>query len=72
MAIATNILQAIGDTPLVELRKIVPAGHARILVKLEGANPTGNMKDRMAKVAIEAKRRSNRQYIRRRSRPVQA
>jgi cysteine synthase A len=54
MAIATNILQAIGATPLVELRKIVPAGHARILVKLEGANPTGNMKDRMAKAAIEA------------------
>jgi cysteine synthase A len=54
MAIAINILQAIGDTPLVELRKIVPPGHARILVKLEGANPTGNMKDRMAKAAIEA------------------
>jgi cysteine synthase A len=52
--IATNILLAIGGTPLVELKKIVPSGHARILVKLEGANPSGNMKDRMAKAAIEA------------------
>ncbi|WP_119268678.1 PLP-dependent cysteine synthase family protein [Taklimakanibacter deserti] len=54
MAVATNILEAIGRTPLVELRRIVPSGHARVLVKLEGANPTGNMKDRMAKAAIEA------------------
>lgn len=54
MEIATNILLAIGGTPLVELKKIVPSGHARILVKLEGANPSGNMKDRMAKAAIEA------------------
>jgi len=49
-----NILEAIGRTPLVELRRIVPSGHARVLVKLEGANPTGNMKDRMAKTAIAA------------------
>lgn len=54
MAVATNILEAIGRTSLVELGRIVPPGHARIVVKLEGANPTGNMKDRMAKAAIEA------------------
>jgi cysteine synthase A len=54
MAIATNVLDSIGDTPLVALRRTVPAGHARVLVKLEGGNPTGNMKDRMAKAAIEA------------------
>jgi cysteine synthase A len=54
MTTATNILDSIGDTPLVALRRIVPRGHARILVKLEGGNPTGNMKDRMAKAAIEA------------------
>ena len=54
MAVATNILEAIGRTSLVELRRVVPAGHARVVVKLEGANPTGNMKDRMAKAAIEA------------------
>jgi cysteine synthase A len=54
MAIASNVLESIGNTPLVQLRKIVPSGCGRVLVKLEGANPTGNMKDRMAKAAIEA------------------
>jgi cysteine synthase A len=54
MAVAANVLGAIGNTPLVQLRKVVPPGSARIVVKLEGANPTGNMKDRMAKTAIEA------------------
>ena len=54
MTIATNVLDSIGNTPLVALRRIVPLGHARVLVKLEGGNPTGNMKDRMAKAAIEA------------------
>jgi cysteine synthase len=49
-----GILDAIGNTPCVELRRIVPPGSARILVKLEGANPTGNMKDRMARHAIAA------------------
>jgi cysteine synthase A len=53
--ISTNaILDSIGCTPLVELRRVVPAGCARVVVKVEGANPTGNMKDRMAKAAIEA------------------
>ena len=52
--IAANVLDAIGNTPLVQLRRVVPSGCARVVVKLEGANPTGNMKDRMAKVAIEA------------------
>jgi cysteine synthase len=54
MTIASNILDSIGNTPLVALKRIVPRGHARILVKLEGGNPTGNMKDRMANAAIEA------------------
>jgi cysteine synthase len=54
MTVATSVLGAIGNTPLVELRKIVPSGAARVGVKLEGANPTGNMKDRTAKAAIEA------------------
>ena len=53
MTIAMNVLGAIGNTPLVALSKIVPPGHARVVVKLEGSNPTGNMKDRMAKAAIE-------------------
>ena len=49
-----GVLAGIGNTPLIELRRIVPRGSARILVKLEWANPTGSMKDRMAKAAIEA------------------
>src|SRR5688572_14177125 len=47
MMISTStILGSIGHTSLVELRKVVPAGSARVVVKLEGANATGNMKDR--------------------------
>ncbi len=53
MSVASNVLEAIGNTPLVELRRVVPTGHARVLVKLEGTNPTGSMKDRMAIAAIE-------------------
>ena len=53
-------LAAIGNTPLVELVRVVPAGSARVLVKLEFANPTGSMKDRMARAAIEAAARDGR------------
>jgi cysteine synthase A len=55
-----TMLHTIGDTPVVELARIVPAGAARVLVKLEGANPTGSMKDRMALAMIEAAERSGR------------
>ncbi|MCZ0734873.1 PLP-dependent cysteine synthase family protein [Phreatobacter sp. AB_2022a] len=48
-----TILDAIGGTPLVELQRVVPAGSARVVAKMESANPTGSMKDRMAKAAIE-------------------
>lgn len=54
MEIRAGVLAGIGNTPLVELRKIVPPGSARVLLKLEWANPTGGMKDRMALAAIEA------------------
>ena len=43
-----SVLETIGNTPLVELRVLPPAGGARIVMKLESANPTGSMKDRMA------------------------
>lgn len=43
-----NVLDAIGNTSLVELRRVVPEGCARIFAKLEWENPTGSMKDRMA------------------------
>lgn len=49
-----GILQAIGNTPLVALRRLAPAGGARVVVKLESANPTGSMKDRVARAMIEA------------------
>jgi cysteine synthase A len=52
-----SILDAIGDTPMVELRRLVPPGSARVLVKLEWANPTGSMKDRMARAVIEGAER---------------
>ena len=43
-----RILDSIGDTALVRLRQVVPAGCADVHVKLEWQNPTGSMKDRMA------------------------
>lgn len=49
-----SILDAIGRTPLVRLERIAPSGGATIVAKLEFANPTGSMKDRMARAAIEA------------------
>ncbi len=52
MHAVNDILQAIGNTPIVQLRKVVPTGSANILVKLEWANPTGSMKDRMAQSMI--------------------
>ena len=49
-----SVLDGIGDTPLVALERVVPASSARVLVKLEWANPTGSMKDRMARAVIDA------------------
>src|SRR5512134_2807094 len=50
---AHSILDAIGNTPVVELKAVVPHGCARIVAKLESANPTGSMKDRMARALVE-------------------
>ncbi|MFX0085507.1 MAG: PLP-dependent cysteine synthase family protein [Candidatus Hodarchaeota archaeon] len=47
-----NVLDAIGNTSLVRLTKIVPPDHPKIFVKLEWENPTGSMKDRMAQEMI--------------------
>ena len=49
---AGNILQSIGNTSLVQLHKVVPAGCGEIFAKLEWQNPTGSMKDRMALAVI--------------------
>jgi threonine dehydratase len=50
---ADAILAAIGNTPLVRLRRLAPENGAEIWVKLEYLNPTGSMKDRMALAMIE-------------------
>jgi cysteine synthase A len=47
-----HVLDAIGNTSLVRLRRVVPDGCAEVLAKLEWENPTGSMKDRMAKAVI--------------------
>ena len=47
-----DILNAIGNTSMVRLRKIVPPGCADVFVKLEWENPTGSVKDRMARAVI--------------------
>ncbi len=54
MTPVTGVLDSIGNTPIVQLQRIVPRGSARLLAKLEWTNPTGSMKDRMAKAAIES------------------
>ena len=48
-----HILYAIGNTPLVELRRIVPDGSARIVANLESANPTGSKKDRLVRMIVQ-------------------
>jgi cysteine synthase B len=49
--VARNLLELVGNTPLVELK---PAGAVQLYAKLEGQNPTGSIKDRIAKAMIEA------------------
>lgn len=51
--ISGSVLDAIGRTPVVRLRRVVPSGAADVLVKLEFYNPTGSYKDRMALAMIE-------------------
>ena len=47
-----DVLRAIGNTSLVQLRRVVPRASADVLVKLEWENPTGSVKDRMAHAVI--------------------
>ncbi|HEV2750633.1 MAG TPA: cysteine synthase family protein [Gemmatimonadales bacterium] len=47
------VLDAIGHTPLVELRRVGGSGGARIVAKLESTNPTGSMKDRVAQAMVD-------------------
>ena len=49
----TDLVQAIGNTPLVELKRLSPKPGVRIWAKLESTNPTGSIKDRVARSLIE-------------------
>src|SRR3989440_11422394 len=49
----SSILDTIGNTPLVELKSFSPRPGVQIFAKLEGANPSGSIKDRIAKKMIE-------------------
>jgi len=55
--IADSVLDLIGNTPMVRLRRIVPAGSAEIVGKMESLNPAGSVKDRIALNMIEAAER---------------
>jgi len=48
-----DIVQAIGNTPLVELKRLSPKPGVRVWAKLESFNPTGSVKDRVARALIE-------------------
>jgi cysteine synthase len=48
-----DLVASIGHTPMVELRRLAPSPHIRIWAKLEGANPTGSLKDRVARAMID-------------------
>ena len=49
----SNVIESIGNTPLVELPRLSPKAGVRIYAKLEGHNPTGSVKDRVAKAMID-------------------
>jgi cysteine synthase B len=52
--ITPSLLETVGRTPLVELPRLAPHPGVRLYAKLEGQNPTGSLKDRVAKAMIEA------------------
>jgi [CysO sulfur-carrier protein]-thiocarboxylate-dependent cysteine synthase len=54
LRVADSLLQLVGNTPLVELSRLSPKDGVRLYAKLEGENPTGSVKDRVAKAMIEA------------------
>ena len=53
-SLAPSLLDLIGSTPLLELPRISPKPSVRLYAKLEGQNPTGSIKDRVAKAMIDA------------------
>lgn len=53
MAVFTSVLDMIGNTPIIDVSKLSPKPSVRILAKLEGQNPAGSVKDRIARSLIE-------------------
>ena len=53
-ALSPSLLDLVGSTPLVELSRLAPKPSVRLYAKLEGQNPTGSLKDRIAKAMVEA------------------
>jgi [CysO sulfur-carrier protein]-thiocarboxylate-dependent cysteine synthase len=51
--IASSLLDLVGNTPLVELRRLSPKPGVQLYAKLEGQNPTGSIKDRVAKAMLD-------------------
>src|SRR5437867_330049 len=60
LEVAASILDLIGRTPLVELKHFSPREGVRIFAKLEGQNPTGSVKDRIALNMVEDAERAGR------------
>jgi cysteine synthase B len=58
MTLYRSLLELVGNTPLLELRSFAPRPDVHIYAKLEGQNPTGSVKDRIAKYMIEAGEKS--------------
>src|SRR5436853_5123263 len=57
---SNDILEAVGDTPLVGIQRLSPKPGVRLWAKLEGQNPTGSLKDRIALRMIEEAERDGR------------
>ncbi len=55
---AASLLELVGNTPLVELSRLSPRPKVKVYAKLEGQNPTGSIKDRIAVAMVEAAERS--------------
>jgi [CysO sulfur-carrier protein]-thiocarboxylate-dependent cysteine synthase len=51
--VASSLLDLVGNTPLVELKRLAPSPAVRLYAKLEGQNPSGSVKDRIAKAMVE-------------------
>ena len=54
MTVVRSVLDLVGNTPMVDLSALSPKPSVRILAKLEGQNPTGSVKDRIAVAMVEA------------------